>query len=291
MNITQLLGSVEIGLVYSLVAMAVFLSFRVIDFADLTIDGSFPLGAAVAASLIIKGMRPEWATLWAVGAGALAGGMTAFLHVRLHILGLLTGILSMTALYSINLRIMQSPNLALLDEPTLFSLYGNEGVVLGVIAFGVGLMLVYLLSTNFGLALRASGANKLLSRTYGIGVGLMTTVALALSNGIVALAGALFAQSQGFADISMGTGTVIVGLASLIMGETLFPTRKLAWIFLSCGVGAILYRLVIACALNANSLGLKASDLNLITAVLVVLTMLLPQLRGRLLRKPLRDKR
>lgn len=290
MNIIQFMGSVEIGLVYGLVAIAIFLTFRVIDFADLTVDGSFPLGAAVCAALILKGVRPEWATLAAMGAGSIAGMVTGFLHVQLHILGLLAGILSMTALYSINLRIMQSPNLALLTEDTVFTIYGNEVLVLSAIACMIVGILIWFLSSDFGLGLRASGANKLVSSAYGISVGKMTIVALAISNSIVAGAGALFAQSQGFADISMGAGTVIVGLASLIMGETLLSTRKIPIVLLSCILGAIIYRLVIACALNAGGLGLKATDLNLITASLVTFTMVIPKIKQRILLKTHRNR-
>jgi putative ABC transport system permease protein len=281
MNTIQFIGSVEIGLVYSLVAMGIFLTFRISDFPDLTVDGSFPLGAAVAASLILKGIRPEWATLLAVGAGALSGIVTGYLHVKLHILGLLAGILTMFGLYSINLRIMQSPNLPLINEPTLFTLYGSEVLILSVITIIVGFILLYFLSSNLGLALRASGSNKTVSAAYGINTNKMTVIALAISNSMVALSGALFAQSQGFADISMGTGTVVIGLASLIIGETLIPTRKLHWTLLSCFIGAIAYRLVIAIALNAGGLGLKSSDLNLITALLVVATMVVPNFKSK----------
>jgi putative tryptophan/tyrosine transport system permease protein len=281
MNLIQFIGALELGLLYGLIAMGVYLSFRVLDFPDLTVDGSFPLGAAVLASLILQGWSPLLATLLATLAGALAGLCTGYLHVRFKILGLLAGILSMTALYSINLRIMNSPNLALLDEVTLFTgiplLLGLSCVTL-ILAF----CLIYFLYTQTGLAMRAAGTNPRVSQAYGVNVARMQLLGLALSNAFVALAGALFVQSQGFADISMGAGTIVVGLASVIIGETLCPSRKLYAAIISVIVGSIVYRCVIAFALNSTDLGLKASDLNLITAALVALTMIVPKLGKRM---------
>jgi putative ABC transport system permease protein len=282
MNIIQFLGALELGLIYGLVAVAVYLTFRIIDFPDLTVDGSFTLGAAVSASLIVKGVHPLYATLAAFAAGALSGVVTAYLHVRWHILGLLAGILTMTALYSINLRIMERPNIALLSEPTLFNQweipYGVL-VILGIIVVCVIVLLTRFLLSQLGLGLRATGVNPRVSRSYGVNVGAMIIIALALSNAIVAFGGALFTQSQGFADISMGAGTIITGLASVIVGETVMRSRNIAVALVSCLVGSVLYRLAVAFALNAGDLGLKASDLNLITALLVAVTMVLPKLQ------------
>jgi putative ABC transport system permease protein len=187
----------------------------------------------------------------------------------------------MTGLYSINLRIMDSPNLALLNEVTVFEGKHIIFFMLWICAI-IGGSIIYFLNTHAGLGLRASGINPKVSKAYGVKVGSMILLGLALSNGIAALAGALFAQSQGFADISMGSGTVIIGLASVIIGETIFQTRKLSLAIISCLVGSIIYRLAIAFALNSTDLGLKASDLNLITALLVALTMILPKIKGNL---------
>ncbi len=275
MQFLQFTGALELGLIYGLVALAAYLTFRVINFPDLTVDGSFTLGAAISAILILKGLNPVIATLFAFAGGTLAGTVTGFLHVRWHILGLLAGILTMIALYSINLRIMGQPNLSLLNASTVFSHSHSIFLLMAII---VGMILIGLnrfLTSQFGLALRATGINSQTCRSYGVNVGNMNIVGLALSNGIVALAGALFAQTQGFADIAMGTGTVIVGLASVIIGETCVRTRNVQCILISCLLGSVIYRVVIAVALNSDILGLRVSDLNLITAVLVAVMMFL----------------
>lgn len=284
MNMIQFFGALELGLILGLVAIGVYLTFRVINFPDLTVDGSYPLGAAVSSSLIIQGTHPLLATLVAILAGAMAGLFTGILHVRWKILGLLAGILTMTALYSINLRIMGKPNIALLNEATLFPMVDGNLLVLPIlilIVIAVVMILAWFLSSQFGLALRATGINPRVCPSYGINVGRMTLIGLALSNGLVALAGALFTQIQGFADVSMGTGTLIVGLASVIIGETLFHTRNIVMILFSAVLGSILYRLVIAMALNIHGIGLQTSDLNLITSALVIIALLSPKIKQR----------
>ena len=279
MNTLQILGSLEIGLIYTLAALGVYITFKVIDFPDLTVDGTFTLGAAVVSSLITLGYNPWFATLSAILAGGMAGVVTGYLNVKWHILNLLAGILTMTALYSINLRVMGKPNIALIDEPTLFGGHSIVVVTL-IIVIGVILLLTRFFASDFGLAMRAIGINPKVSRAYGIHVGMMKMIALAISNGIVALSGALFAQSQGFSDISMGMGTIVVGLAAVIIGEVvLLHPKRLYLALLSCAVGSILYRTAITFALNAHDLGLETTDLNLITAVLVALTMVLPKLK------------
>ncbi len=288
MNSIQFLGALELGLLYALVTLGVYLTFRIINFPDLTVDGSFPLGAAVAASLIVKDVNPYLATFVATLAGTLAGLITGYLHVRWKILGLLAGILTMTALYSINLRIMNKPNIALLSEPTIFSF--SEGshstlIILTVIVLLIGLLLYKFLTSQLGLALRATGINPRVSPSYGINIGAMTLTGLALSNALVAFSGALFAQAHGFADISMGTGTLITGLASVIVGESLFRHSRILIGIACCVIGSILYRMVIAIALNSQVVGLQASDLNLITSILVILAMLIPQLRQTITKK------
>jgi len=280
MNQLQLLGAVEIGLIYSLVAIGVYITFKVIDFPDLTVDGSFTLGAAVSSAMIFAGYNPYLATIVAILAGACAGWLTGYLNVRWKILGLLAGILTMTALYSINLRIMGRPNIAIIDSDTVF---GNWSIILTILGFTIItiLKLTRFFASEFGLAIRAVGINPKVSSAFGIRVGFMKIIALAISNGIVALAGSLFAQSQGFADISMGTGTIIVGLASVIIGEAIIHPERI-WVGLvTCAVGSILYRIAIAFALNAHDIGLEASDLNLITALLVALTMIVTRLKKK----------
>ena len=279
MNILQFTGSIEIGLIYSLVALGVYISFRIIDFPDLTADGSFTLGAAVSATMISQDFQPTVAIAMSMLAGGLAGFVTGYLNVRFNILGLLASILTMTALYSINLRIMGKPNIAILEQATIFS--DNIILLLSLFALVAFLFLSWFFSSEFGLSIRAVGINSKLSSAYGINPGLMKIIALALSNSLIALSGGIFNQSQGFADISMGMGTIIIGLASIIIGETLINTRKIYWAFLSCLIGSILYRLIVGFALNADYLGFEASDLNLITAVLVAATMIINRLFGK----------
>ncbi len=278
MNQLQFLGALEIGLIYGLVALGVYLTFRIIDFPDLTVDGTFTLGAAVSAIMISLDYNPWLATSMAIVAGGLAGSITGYLNVRWNILGLLAGILTMTALYSINLRVMGKPNIALINKATIFN-FNPIITSTSIIIILVILLLARFFASEFGLSVRAIGINPKVSTAYGINVGKLKVITLALSNAIVALGGSLFTQSQGFADISMGNGTVIVGLASVIIGESiLHPKKVMAWL-VACIVGSILYRIVIAFALNANDIGLEASDLNLITAMIVAFTMILPKLK------------
>lgn len=287
MSLIALLGAVETGLLFGLVALGIFLSFRVLQFPDLTVDGSFPLGAAVAATLIVSGWNPWLATLAALLAGAAAGLVTAWMNVRLGILHLLASILTMIALYSVNLRIMGRPNISLLMEPTVFTpleALPLPGYVRLPLVLLVGVLLVKWLLDRFlaserGLAMRATGMNPRMARAQGIGTGAAVLAGMALSNALVGLAGALFAQSQGSADVTMGVGVIVVGLAAVIGGEALLPPRTLFWATLGCLVGSVVYRLAVALALNADFIGLKAQDLNLITAVLVVAALLLPGMR------------
>ncbi|GLS23171.1 ABC transporter permease [Labrys miyagiensis] len=298
MSLFSFLGAVEIGLIYALVALGVFLSFRILNFPDLTVDGSFPLGGAVVAALIIAGVNPLLATLAAILAGALAGLVTAWLNVRFNILHLLASILTMIALYSINLRIMGAPNLPLLNQPSVIDYFAWASpliqatglplkATLKVLALAVIVALVWLaltrfLTSEFGLAMRATGANARMARAQGVSTSLHIYVGMALSNALIALAGALFAQTAGFADANGGTGTIVSGLAAVILGETLFRTRSILIMLLSCVVGAIIYRIAIALALNSSGLGLKSSDINLVTAVLVGLALMLPSVRNPL---------
>jgi len=291
-------GALETGMIYGLVAFGIYISFRVLDFPDLTVDGSFPLGAAVAAVLIINGWNPWIATFAAVLAGMAAGAVTALLNVRLKILNLLASILTMIALYSVNLRIMGRPNVALLTEETVLTPWYDLGlafhqvpVLLFALVVLVVLVLLWLfMNSEVGLAMRATGANPRMARAQGIATGAMIVLGVALSNGLVGLAGALFAQSQGAADVTMGVGVIVIGLASLIGGEALVTPSSVLRALIACVVGAIIYRLAIAFALNADVLGLQAQDLNLITAVLVTLAIVLPGVRNSVVSKLTRNK-
>ena len=406
MSLFSLFGALEIGLIFSLVALGVFISFRLLRFPDLTVDGSFPLGGAVCATLIALGWDPYSATLAATAAGALAGLATGLLNVKLKIMDLLASILMMIALYSINLRIMGKPNVPLIAEPTLFTLLQPEwlsdyvfrplllvfiviaakllldwffttqkGLAIratgsnprmaraqgvntgGMILLGMAisnalvalagaldllasiLMMIALYSINLrimgkpnvpliaeptlftllqpewlsdyvfrplllvfiviaakllldwffttqkGLAIRATGSNPRMARAQGVNTGGMILLGMAISNALVALAGALFAQTQGGADISMGIGTIVIGLAAVIVGESILPSRRLILATLAVILGAIVYRFFIALALNSDFIGLQAQDLNLVTAVLVTVALVIPMMKKRLLGK------
>lgn len=281
------LGAVELGLVYAFVGIGVYLAFRVLDFPDLTVDGSFPLGAAVAGVLIVSGIDPWSASLAAILAGAAAGLVTATLNQRFGILHLLASILTMIALFSINLRVMGRPNIALINQPTVLSPFYGLGlpdhyvrplVVLALVAIAV-ILVARFLNSDFGLAMRATGVNPRMARAQGVSTGVHIYAGMALANGLVGLAGALFAQTNGFADVTTGIGTIVVGLAAVIVGETLFRPRFVIWALIGCVVGSVLYRIAIQFALSADAIGLQASDLNLVTAVLVAVALILPRLR------------
>jgi putative ABC transport system permease protein len=297
MSSIAFLGAIESGLIYALVAFGVYFSFRVLDFPDLTVDGSFPLGAAVSAVLIVSGVNPWIATLCAFAAGSMAGVITALMNVKLGILNLLASILTMIALYSINLRIMGKPNIALLGENTILTptdswdmpYYISTPLVFSIIIFAIFILLWLFLNSQLGLSMRATGANARMAKAQGIYTDQMIIMGMAISNGLVGLAGSLFAQSQGSADISMGVGVIIIGLASVIGGEAIISAKTMIKALLACLVGAILYRLAIALALNSDFIGLKAQDLNLVTAVLVTFAIVAPQLKAKALAKMKRD--
>lgn len=286
-----LTGTIELGLIYALVSLGVYLTFRVINFADLTVEGTFPLGAAVAATLITHDVHPMLALGAATFAGFIAGTVTGILNVNLKIMGLLAGILTMTALYSVNMRIMGQPNIALMDNHTIFSNNYAPILIIFLIVLTIYLLINYFLKSEYGLGLRASGINPVVSRSYGVNIGKTTILALAISNALVGLAGGLFAQLQGFADVSLGTGIIIIGLASLMIGEAIFIGFKIELALLGCLVGSIVYRIAIAFALNSQFLGLRASDLNLITAGLVVVAIVIPKIKKTLQVKKMQYRR
>ena len=293
MSLFSMFGALEIGLIFSLVALGVFISFRLLRFPDLTVDGSFPLGGAVGALCISSGMDPFLATALAALAGASAGIITAILNVHLKIMDLLASILMMIALYSINLRIMGKPNIPLIMEPTVFTIlepswlidYIARPVILIIVVLLAKLALDAYFSTRQGLAIRATGSNPRMARAQGINTGAMVILGMAISNGLVGLAGALFAQSQGGADISMGIGTIVIGLAAVIVGESILPSRKLFLVTLAVILGAIVYRFFIALALNSDFIGLQAQDLNLVTALLVTFALVIPLIKQRMSRR------
>lgn len=289
------LGAIEIGLIYALVALGVLISFRILDFPDLTADGSFPLGGAVCAVCITSGVDPWVSTILGGFAGALAGLVTAWLNVSLKIMQLLASILVMIALYSVNLRIMGAPNLPLLGEPTIFDAFINadysnqffvQPIIVLLFVVVAKFALDWFFSTQIGLAVLATGANERMARSQGIHTGRMIYLGMAISNGLIALGGALFVQTQGGADMSIGIGTIVIGLAAVIIGETLIPSKKMLLITLSVIVGSILYRFFIAIALSSETLrelGFGAQDLNLVSSILVVFVLIAPQLKRKFL--------
>lgn len=287
-----LVGALEQGFVFGLMSLGVYLTFRVLDFPDLSVDGTLPLGAAVSAAVIHAGGSPWFALAAAIGAGAIAGAVTGFMSTKLRILNLLAGILTMIALYSVNIRIMGAPNLTLLNKPTVFDAFAWAGPLASVVPLCVAFIAALLtvigldlfLHTNFGLALRATGDNPKMVTAQGFNPHVGIIVGVALSNGLVALSGALLAQSQGSADVGMGLGTIIAGLAAVIIGEAFIGERSVIAALVGVLLGSLIYRLAIAAALSFRwgSLSLTPSDLNLMTAILVMVALTFPHVRSRL---------
>jgi putative ABC transport system permease protein len=301
---TLLIGALTVGLILSLLALGIFISFRIFEFADITADGSITLGAAVAAILLIHGTHPVLATAAAFGAGAVAGAVTGLIHTRFGINRLLSGILVMTALYSINLHVMGRSNVPLLQERTLATMAEGATVrllgsaddlriwgwdvalrdaamlLLAVVAVGLVAAAMYLFfRTNIGTAMQAAGDNAQMIRALGVNVENMIVLGLAVSNGLVGLSGALMAQYQGFADVQMGIGMIVWGLASIIIGEALVGVRRLGLIITGAVMGSVLFRLLVAIALRG---GLDPNDLKLVTAVFVFAALVLPGALSRL---------
>ena len=303
MTLIAFFGGIETGLIYALVALGVLISFRILDFPDLTADGSFPLGAVVFAVSVGAGVNPWLACLLGALAGAAAGTVTAWLHVSLNILPLLASILVMVALYSLNLRITGgTPNLPLIDTPSVFSPFTApdfsnqfwiQPLIVLFFVITAKLLLDWFFNTKTGLAVRATGINARMARAQGVPTSKMIVLGMAFSNALIALGGALFAQTSGSADMSSGIGTIVIGLAAVIIGENLLPAKRIFLITLSAVLGSIVYRLMIAFALGneqLQSIGVRPTDLNLITAVLVVFALQLPAVKRRLKRKPTADK-
>ena len=291
-----IISTIAQGLLWALLALGVFITFRILDVADLTVEGSFPMGAAISAVLITMGVNP-WVTVIVAGIGGMiAGAVTGWIHTKLKIPALLAGILTMIALYSVNLHIMGKANISLLRMDTVYSAIHSMGIsnsvaltIIGVVVtVVVGLFLFWFFGTELGTSIRATGVNPQMIRAQGVNTDSMIVLGLLLSNGFVAVSGALIAQSQGFADIGMGVGTIVIGLASVIIGEVLFASssvvRKLfgnsSFVLSLVAVvfGSIIYRIVIATVLY---LGMPPNDLKLFTAILVALALSLPKWQGK----------
>ncbi|QUG41471.1 ABC transporter permease [Psychrobacillus sp. INOP01] len=308
---SAIFGSVEQGFIYAIMALGVYLTFRVLDFPDLTVDGSFVTGAGTAAMMIVLGYHPALATLVAILAGFLAGCMTGLLHTKGKINPLLSGILMMIALYSINLRIMGftvensvgRPNIPLMNEETLFSQFfgwwGSLGidetingfltsmgiqylpktwgtvVIVAILVVIIKFIFDWFLKTEVGLAIRATGDNKKMIRSFSVNTDTLVILGLGLSNALVAFSGALIAQYAKFSDIGMGIGMIVIGLASVIIGEAIFGTKTIVRTTLAVIIGAIIYRIVLALALRVEFL--DAGDMKLITAIIVIIALVLPQ--------------
>ncbi|MBM7685729.1 ABC transporter permease [Defluviitalea raffinosedens] len=276
-----ILGAVSLGLLWAIMTIGVYITYRILDIADLTVEGTLAMGAAIAAQAITSGMNPYAATALALVGGLLAGLTTGILHTQLKIPALLSGILTMIALYSINLRIMGKANISLLRTETVYSWLQSLGlsdtnavIVLGLIFVMVIVCFLYwFFGTELGSAIRATGNNPKMVRAQGINTDIMKIIGLVLSNGLVAISGALIAQSQSFADVQMGTGSIVIGLASVIIGEVLFGKKNFFSRLVSLVLGAITYRIIIALVLK---MGMPANDLKLFTAITVAIALSLP---------------
>ena len=294
MNVLQTLigNTFEQGLLFAFLGLGVLLTFRFFRFPDLTAEGSYPLGGAVVAALLVSGINPFAATLAAALAGAAAGVVTALIHTRLRINAIIAGIIVMTAVYTVDLRVMGRANTPLLSTPSVFGdivavanavgLPIRESVVTNIVILAVfvavvAILMAAFLRTDLGLAVRATGENETMIQALGVDTGWTKIVGLALSNFLIALSGALVAQNHGFADIGMGIGILVTGAAAVLIGEAVFGDRAIkVWIFAAI-VGVLIYRLLVVLALYV---GLQPTDLKLITAVLLLLALALPKLKG-----------
>jgi len=282
-------GAVSQGILWSIMTLGVYITFKVLDFADLTVDGSFATGGAVTAILISHGMNPFLSLLFALAAGMACGFITGFLHTKLEIPGILAGILTMIALYSINIRIMGQANIPLLGISTIITSVSALYPALSVnmISLMIGLLfsfaaiafMYWFFGTEIGCSIRATGNNEYMVRALGVNTDKTKILGLVLSNGLVALSGAMVAQSQGYADVGMGTGTIMIGLASVIIGEVLMGNRfSFAYKLLSVVVGSVIYRMVIALVLR---LGMKSTDLKLFTSIIVAIALAIPVVKRK----------
>ncbi len=284
-------GAASQGVLWGIMALGLYITFKVLDFADLTVDGSFALGGAVSAVLLVNGWNPFLSLLIAFLAGGISGVVTGLLHTKLEIPGILAGILTMIALYSINIRIMGQANTPLLGVDTIMVkleiLLGIDrtmsSLIVGVVFSVVIIMILYwFFGTELGSVIRATGNNERMVRAQGVNTDNMKIIGLMLSNALVALSGAMVAQSQGYGDVGMGTGTIVIGLASIIIGEVIFGARFSFWYrLMSVVFGSIIYRIIIAVVLQ---LGLKSTDLKLLTAIIVALALALPVVKKKFMK-------
>lgn len=281
-----ILSSISQGLLWSILAIGVYLTYRILNVSDLTVEGSFPLGAAVASSMIVSGF-PAWlATIAGFFAGTLAGLVTGFLYAKLGIPALLAGIVTMTGMYSINLRILGQANLTLLNSETLIDQVQAFGVdkttavlIVGAIAIVIVIFLLQIFfNTEIGIAIRATGDNTAMAEANGVNVEVTRILGFMLANGLIALSGALLAQNNGYADVNMGIGAIVIGLASVIIGETFFSNLTLGKRLITIVIGSIIYRLLI---LGALELQFNPQDLRLISAILLAIALALPIVRER----------
>ncbi|MCK1255266.1 ABC transporter permease [Streptococcus uberis] len=283
-----ILSSISQGLLWSVMAIGVYLTFRILDIADLTAEGSYPLGAAICASSIVSGMNPLLATLLAFLGGLLAGLMSGFIHTKLKIPALLTGIISLTALYSINLKVLGKANVALLGQKTLVSQLYDMGftktasvmIVGGIFVGLVIVLLTLLMKTQIGLALRSTGDNIPMSEANGIQTDHMKLLGYMLSNGLIALCGALLCQNNGYADLNAGVGTIVIGLASIIIAEVVIRNLSIGWRLLSVVLGSVIYRLIILAILSIP--GMDADLVKLFSAMLLATVLYLPEWQAKL---------
>lgn len=264
----MLQATIEQSLILAIMVLGVYISFRILNFPDMTVDGTFPLGAAISAKLLTLGVNPYLTLLVALVAGAVAGAVTGLIHVKLKVKDLLAGILVMTALYSVNLRVMGKSNIPLFEEDNIFNTEYSMMITIVVLILISKFLLDYLLKTKFGFALKALGDNENLIVSLGLNEEKYKIYGLMIANAFVAFSGAILAQYQGFADVGMGTGIIVIGLASIIIGDTLFGKRRRLVGTTIVIIGSILYRGVIAVTL---SMGMDASDLKLITSVIVII--------------------
>lgn len=270
-----IINILEQGFIFAIMAIGVYITYRILDFPDLSVDGTFALGAAVTAATLIKGVNPYISLILAFISGVMAGGITGILHVKLKITNLLSGILVMIGLYSINLRIMGKANVPLFSQNTIFSNDIPPVIIIALFAVLAKIALDLFLKTKLGFILRATGDNPQMVTSLGINIGTIKILGLMLSNGLVAVSGSMMAQYQRFSDVGMGTGIIVMGLASVILGEAIF--KKASWIIptTTAILGSILYKGSISLALN---LGLPPTDLKLITCIIVIFAL---SLNGR----------
>ena len=280
-------STVAQGLLWAVMALGVYVTFRVLDLADLTCEGSFPLGAATAATLMASGHSVSTAILAAAVAGMLAGAVTGFFTTKMKIPALLAGILTMIALYSVNLRIMGKANLSLLGVDTVFT-YTQQALglnnayttfVVGLAAtLLIGIGMYWFFGTEIGAAIRATGFNQQMIRAQGVNTDMTIILGLIISNALISVSGALVGQNNGFADVGMGVGTIVIGLASVIIGEVLFGTRSFKNCMISVVLGSVVYRIVIAVVLQ---MGMPPNDLKLFTSVLVAIALSMPLIKAK----------